>query len=138
MHTFSFSGTNVFAVVCIAAFSGIVTVNPFSTQNGNQILSATTLATNSATPPGIGSLLISGFHVENSTAAYSIDSSFNVTDQIAFSAGVNYGGALAYKITSDGAAENPVWSCNGTGGRLANTIATFQAVSSAVKHQSTQ
>ncbi len=132
-HTFSFVGINVFAVVCVQAWVGF---SVFHTQNGNLILSATTLATNSATPLSTGSLLVSGFHVENSTAAYSIDSGFTISDQVAFSAGVNYGGAFAYKISTDGSAENPIWSCNGTGGRLANSLATFNITSTGlVQHR---
>jgi len=135
-HTFSFTGTNVFCVLTVQAWSGIVTTSPFSTQNGNLTLSATTLATGTVTPPP-GGLVITGFHVENSTAAYSVDSSFTISDQVAFNPGVNYGGAMAYKISSTN--ENATWSCNGTGGRLAVTIATFIPISATgPKHQVSQ
>jgi hypothetical protein len=115
-HTFSTTGTT--SALEVAAFSNVL---GFDVQNGNQGI-ADPISTGSVSPTNNFSLVVSGinFGVAGST---SINTGFTITDQNNFSAGVNYGGALAYLIQTVKGAVNPNWTLGGGGS--ATTIAVF-------------
>ena len=83
-----------------------------------------TIQTGSVTPNGNGRLFVTGlvFHASNTIT---INSEFTIAAQNNWhEAGEAEGGAIAYKIQTSGAAENPIWSwSNAT--FAATTMATF-------------
>ncbi len=125
-HTFTFTGLVVAGAMQVQAFSGVDTSSPFDQESGFGGGAAASGQNPGALTASVASeLFVTGYEKENgSSDVYSVDSSFILTDQATFTAGSNYGGAMAYKVSST--AENPFWSDNHTTtGRNGATMATF-------------
>lgn len=125
-HTFSETGGgtgSTYAALNVSAWSGIA-ASPFDGENGAFNDAASVLSTGSVTPTQGNSLLISGCG-NDSAATLSIDSGYTITDTVSYSSGNSFGQAMAYKIISSGAAQNPQWSASAAV-ELQASIAAFK------------
>lgn len=122
-HTFTYPGS--FGTAEIMAFSGIVTVSPFDTENAGVTVSGTTQHTGSVTPAQAKSLIIAGM---SSSAAdpVTIDSGFTISDQSAFVSSTSFACAAAYLIQSSASAVNPLWTSIDAASDIEATIAVFK------------
>ena len=127
-HTASASGA-IAGAIFFAAFSGGKQTAPADQQSGSNGFVAT-LQPGSITPTEDNELLISVFGINSSGTPISIDSSYTETSEHNFAAGVNYGGAFAYKIQTTATAINPTWTRTNTNG-CATTQASFKAAAAA-------
>ncbi len=135
-HTFTL--TNLypfFGSIKYLALSGASIHLPFDKQNGAiDAASAISggLQTGSVSPSVDNEIIITAL-VATDTAGgetFAIDSGFTISDQIDYSAGNNYGSALAYKIQTTKAAVNPKWTISPAPGWdvAAAVIASFSTV----------
>ena len=113
-HTFTATGSSIYAVMSIAWFSGVATTTPLDQQNGSGGGGMTSPAQpGSITPTEDDELVLSalawssGFDITSVTGMTQIGE----TD---FAGGNNYGGGLAYVIQTTAAAINPGWNYSGT------------------------
>lgn len=129
-HTFTNSGSSIFAPVLAAAFSGGELTDPFDQENGNFAdPDAFTLTTGSITPTEDGELVIAGIWDSGDLGFFSIDDGFTIAKQQAPIGSNNFGGALAYLIQTSAAAANPTWTDVNEKLRVA-VIASFKAAAS--------
>lgn len=112
-HTFTVSGVATISSLCMAAFSGVLTVLPFDVQNGSVTASSTTFLTGSITPAGANELVVAGIG-HGASGVVAIDSGMTITDQVAFSTGNHWGSALAYLVQGAAAAINAKWTVMST------------------------
>lgn len=108
-HTFSNINTNNFSSIAVQAFSGepdSIVVDQISSNN----ISSTTLAPGSITPTKDNALVVTHLAISGAGTPISIDGSFTETDEIDFSSGNYYGGAMAYLIQTTATAANPTWT----------------------------
>jgi hypothetical protein len=108
-HTFTNTGTNNFSSLFVLAFSGDrdqKIIDAVVKSNA----SSTTVSPGSITPTLNDSLLVTGLSISGAGTPISIDSSFTETNELDFSSGNYYGGAMAYKIQTTGSAETPTWT----------------------------
>lgn len=124
-HTFTYAATSIFASIYVAAFSGADTASPFDQENGAQNDGAASLATGSVTPSEANELVVAGFGATDG-GPFGINGGFTITDQLAYSGGNYFGGALAYLIQTSAAAANPTWTPAANAPMVA-VIATFKA-----------
>jgi hypothetical protein len=140
-HTFTCSGSSIYSAACFAAFSGVVTTSPFDVQNGQSggAQSNTTARPGNMTPSVDGELVIVGVSMA-STETVTAPSGFAITNQVAYSGGVNFGGAMAYAVQTTATTTNPLFTGFGAdtaGGVVGATFkpaaggATVQATASA-------
>ncbi len=108
-HTFQADTTGGAPTICVAAFSGVKTASAFDVQNGATGGGVSNLQPGSITPSEDNELLITGYAGISGTPL-SIDLSFTISDQVAYSGGNNMLGALAYLIQTSAAAKNPTWT----------------------------
>ena len=126
-HSWTVSNTGIYASFQVANFMGTDTSSPYESESGNtSAASASTIAPGSVTPAADGSLVVTGFSWNTSSSAVAtIDGSFVVSDQSVYGAGE--GGALAYLLSSSGAA-NPTWTiAPNTSNDRSSTLAVFKA-----------
>jgi hypothetical protein len=129
-HTFTTSKQN--SSMCIAAFSGVKTTSPLNIDIGaSNNNSSTTIQPGSATPSEANELIITVFGSAH-TSTVSIDSSFTITDQVAFVSGQSYGSALAYIVQGAASAVNPTWTATASGTIDAKAVAMSSFKSSSV------
>lgn len=119
---------NSFPTVHFAAFSGADTTASADQENGATTASTTSLATGSVTPSADNELIIAHISLFASVTNLAIDSGFTILDPIDKTAN-HMGGAIAYKIQTTAAAENPTWSWT-TAVQACASIATFKAAPS--------
>lgn len=107
-HTFTGTtgGGSTFPSICVAAFSEVIDFVDGSSENS---ATGTSIQPGSVTPTKNDSLLIAVNAVDGA-GTNSVDSSFSITNAVAYGASVNFGLALAYKKLSTPAANNPTWS----------------------------
>ena len=130
-HTFSFSGTSVFGSIEVQAWSGSHLTAPFDVENGAVDGSPASRSTGSVTPSQDNSLLVAGLASGGGdNSGTTIDLGFTVSDVSVYSAGVNFGGAIAYLVETISAAKNPTWTFNFDFG--AANIAVFKPAGGAV------
>lgn len=122
-HTFTYTGTTIYPVLNVMAFSGSDLSAPFDAENGNNG-SGTSLATNSCAVNNAGEVVVANLCTTAAITGLNIGSSFTGLVSTAYSAGNNIGGAMAYKIASS--AENPSWGWT-TSVPGATGIASFKA-----------
>lgn len=124
-HTFTLTSSTLYPTVNVAAFSG-THATPYDVENGYAEVGApsTTGQPGSVTPSEDNEVLITG--TTHASTVSSIGSSFTITDNIAYGAGTNIGGAMAYKIQTSAGAENPTWTY-GSAQYFTASIATFKA-----------
>lgn len=121
-HNFTVTGSNIYAVISVAAFSGIT---GFDKEAGTTASSSTTCSPGSVTPAANNAVLFTA--VTGDVANFSpcsVGSSFTKTSDIALT-GNNMGGAAGYKIQTTAGAENPTWTHAGSVNSLAVAIAVF-------------
>lgn len=125
-HTFTATNFNGYPSVAVIAFSGAATAAPYDVENGAVQASGTTVSTGSVTPSANNEVLVTGLvHGDPTVSAASIDSSFTVSNQVAYASGDHIGIAMAYKIQTTAGAENPQWTWMAAGAG-AGSIATFK------------
>lgn len=126
-HTFTLTGSSIFAVESVAWFSGANTTAPFDQQNTGGGAGATTGQTpGSVTPSEDNELVVSNLAWVNSITITSV-TGMTLLDQTNFSGGNNYGGGLAYVIQTTAGAINPAWNWTGGPSPANAGIATFKA-----------
>jgi hypothetical protein len=123
-HTFSTA--HAYGAIAMQAFSNTGEIS-FDQENGATTAGATSLATGSVTPGVDDELIVTGIEWGGTMSLASINSSFNKTDEVDASTGVNYGVAMAYLIQTSASAVNPTWSWTTSSAANAR-IATFKAV----------
>lgn len=125
-HTFTLTGTNIWGLIQIQAFSG-AHASPFDAENGALGTADTSIQPGSVTPSENNCLVVSGVACElDSIVSYSIDAGFTITHQKDFENPYNTPGAMAYLVQTTAAAVNPTWSWTNSRTR-ASTIAVFKA-----------
>lgn len=109
-HTWTITGSSVYAFVAIQAFSGISALDQNS---GSSYTNLSSVQPGSITPTYTNELVITsiGFDGGPSSSA-SINLGFTITDQHTSTASA--GGGMAYLIASAASAINPVWTINST------------------------
>lgn len=110
-HTFSMS--QGFCSIAVAAFSGADVNFPFGTFNVNQTNTVTSIAPGSITPPTDNCLVLAALGYRQTTAV-SIDGGFTIAEQKAFISGQSIGVTLAYLIQTNAAGANPTFSWSGS------------------------
>lgn len=129
-HTFTLGGTNIYAGIEVASFSGITSTSPFDQQNGVAGSAAdggtATAQPGSITPSENNELVVAGICVSDSSTV-TINSGMTVAPgQIPYAGGSNPTIAIAYIVQTTAAAINPTWDgWAGTAG-AAFTIASFK------------
>ncbi len=122
-HTFTITATVPAVAVQIIALSGVKATAPFDQQTGQGgSIGSTDCPPGAITASAANSLFVTGFEKENDTGAYPIDSGFTVSDQTTYTPGSNFGGAMAWKVSSG--TENPDWGAT-VAGRTGCAMATF-------------
>ncbi len=118
-HNFRATVTGGFPAIAIAALSGSPSpVSCFENSTTAEVTGSSTAQPGSLTPNVDNEILISGIMLNvPGTTVTSIDSGFQITDQLTNISGVAFGVALAYLIETVAAAQNPTWTLS-----LANTI----------------
>ncbi len=133
-HNFSLNqtGGDLFGTIEIQAWSGSIGASPFDVENGAIDTGATFGQPGSITPSQSNSLIVTGIGLATGDggALSSINSGFTISDEVQFSSGVNYGGAMAYFVQGAAAAINPTWSWNSSENCPIN-IAVFKAAGGA-------
>lgn len=125
-HTFSFSGSAIYVTLCVAAFSGSQTSSdPFDAQNGGNTASGSTLQPGSVGTNG--ELVVTSWGKGGGSGTDTINLSFSISDQAAYSNGNWYGGDLAW-LAATGAV-NPTWTLGSGTADLAASVASFKAAS---------
>lgn len=111
-HTFTRTGSNIYASFDVLAVSGLATTSFFGGSVTATIASgAGTAQAGSVTPTSNGSLVLSAYlFSDGMTGTASIDSGFTITDQQPAGTGTTEGGALAYLIQGTAGAVNPTWT----------------------------
>lgn len=107
-HTFTGTtgGGTTFPAICVAAFSEAINFVDGRSENS---ATGTSIQPGSVTPTQSNALLIAVNAVDGA-GTNSVDSSFSITNAVAYSGGANFGLALAYKELTTPAANNPTWS----------------------------
>lgn len=127
-HTFTvtgISGGNSFPTINVLAFSGATT--GYDIDTGATATSASTLNTGSLAAAENDMLFVTGLVFgDNSAGAVSVDSSFNIQDSVAYSAGNHLGGSIAYLIQTSAGTVNPQWNVANTTADLAASIADYK------------
>lgn len=104
--TRTFTVTATFMSFEVACFSNLTSSPAVGNSGTSDIISGgAAFACGSLAAGGTNNLILSGLLWSNTTIVSTVDSSFTIIDAVPFAGGVNYGGALAYKITSS--TENP-------------------------------
>lgn len=123
-HTFSYADTQGYPALSVLAFSGAHLTTPFQAENGATAASGTSLSAGSVSPSATD-LFVAAFGWNNETYAnVSIGSSFTKQAGVGSSAGVAFGGAIAWKISSS--AEDPAWA-RPNSNAIGAVIAVFKA-----------
>lgn len=124
-HTFTYTtGVATFPSFEVMAFNNIVT-SAFNQSAGTSGTSSTIQA-GSVTPSVAKTLIIATVAINNNGGgSVSIDSSYSITDSVAFSGGLYYGSSSAYKVLSSASAQNPTWNLTNSSTGLSAGIASF-------------
>ena len=102
-HTFTYSGSNTFPGISVAAYSGDLSFDAIVTKT---TVSATSQQSSPLTPDQASSVLVIGL-AHTDTNAMSIDSSFTEREDLSYSDGNNFAIYLADKILVSAAEESP-------------------------------
>lgn len=132
-QTFTANGgaaSSIYANIEVEAWSGLG-VAPFGGENGNVgVGSVTTVTTGSVTPSQSNAILFAGVvFPDNSGGTVSINGGFT-SNVMAYAAGVNYGGGIAYITEPSPAATNPMWNFTNAVSAPAASIIWFKALAS--------
>lgn len=115
-HTVTATGTFGFPAISTLWLGGVDTSSPFDGENGSggttitilQVgLTQPTVDTNEITISGVGWTIATG-------ATLSINQGFTINSSIDYSAGVNFGSAIAYLLNTPGGGTNPTWTLDST------------------------
>lgn len=126
-HTFTVGNGN--PAMAVAAFSGVDAKYPFGQSRLAGASTVTSVQPGSLTPALDANLVVTGISYRDTTSL-SINGGFTISDQVAFSSGVNVGVGMAYLIQTTAAAANPTWSWTNSSDTNC-TIAYFQPTVSA-------
>lgn len=129
-HTFTVSGSGIYAAICASVFSGGTVYGQESGSTAN----AATKQPGSITPAENNELLISGVISNDGTESqptFGVDGGFAKThNQLYFSSNC-YAVAMGYLIQTTAAAANPTWSWGGGAHDVAANMATFKITAGA-------
>lgn len=128
-HTFTYSGSNSFASVCVIALSGTAT-SPFDQQNGAITSTSATGQPGSVTPGQANEIVITAVGYNGGGDVSSINSGFTISDHIPFSSGGYEGSGMAYLIQTSATAANPTFTLTTSVPSITAVIATFKVASS--------
>jgi hypothetical protein len=124
--TFTLSGGGSYASMEVAGFSALSS-NPYDPAGAQGAYNAgvNTVQPGSLTTSVNGELVITctGTSGGSSMFPVSINSSFTISDQVAYSSGNYYGGAMAYFVQPAAGAINPTWSYSANGSITAVQLA---------------
>jgi len=123
-HTFTVSGANCYAGICVGAFSGSNTTAPFDAVTGSNGNNSTSNP-GSLTPSEANCLVIVGANMKFEHLS-SIGSGYTIAQDLTPSAGSWYGTTLCYIVQTSAAATNPTLTYT-TATAFANAIASFKA-----------
>ncbi len=105
-HTFTVSGTNIFAQICPITMQSTDTSTLFDQENGwTNVLGNNIHATGNVTPGSAGEILIAGIGFSGSVSAVTCNNGFSTAVFSNYSPGAYYGGAACYKIQTSIVAE---------------------------------
>ncbi len=126
-HTFTFTGSSVYAGIYVQVFSG-TTGSTIDQQNNNVTPGPTTTTQpGSITPANNNEVVTSGVCFSDSSATYSVNSSMIRTDTNNWNGSSNEGGAAAYIVQTSAGAINPTWTAGTQSiNEAAAVIASFQ------------
>jgi hypothetical protein len=126
-HTFTLSGTGIYAGLWVQAWGGASPAIPSPVDQTNAAINGapTTVQAGPITPVFNNELIVAALGNQDSTSdSYTIDSGFTITDQ---SPGPpEYGGAAAYFVQATAATVNPTWTNSTTTGLMTAVIASFE------------
>lgn len=125
-HTFSTTSSNAPSLF-VAAFAG-ASSSPLDQQDGAGASSGITAVQPGSITPGQSNELIVtflGIAASGNISVSGVNQGFTIAGSETFSAGNNYGGAMAYLIQSTAAAVDPTWIVSGSASLLA-AIASFK------------
>lgn len=123
-HTFTFG--NYYPSVCVQAWS-TVTLAGFDNQSAAFTSSSATVSPGSITPAQATELFVTNVAINGTTGeTASIDNGFTITDQEGFLTANHFGSAFAYKIVSNGAAQNPQWTYSISASQLLSVMGAFK------------
>lgn len=126
-HTFSYSGTNVFATLATAGFSGSA-ASPFDQENGATGSATNSIATGSVTPGQDNELVIAAVSIDGTQGSdLAINGGFTLAEFLNYNGASGFAGCgLAYLIQTTATAANPTWSWTNNV-TAAASIATFKS-----------
>lgn len=123
------TGGSSYPTEMFSAWNGISTHTPLDQQNSAVTASGTSLSPGSVTPSEGNELVISVIAFNNPPqSGLTIDSGFTILDYN-YGVGVNYCGAIAYKVLGAGVTttQAPTWSWSSGATQAASVIATFKS-----------
>lgn len=120
-HTFTASGTGIFASIAVQAWSGSA-ASPFDQQSG-QAATGLTGQPGPITPTQANELIVAGVAVHD-PATLTIDSGFTISDQLSMVGGTYYGVGMAYLLQTTAATVNPTWTAS-TSTSMVPVMASF-------------
>lgn len=125
-HTFTYNGTATYPSIEVQAWNNLAT-SPFDVENWGEANNTNVISTGSVTCSQANGLLIAGLGFnDNSSGAVSINSSFTISNSVAYSGGNAVGSSMAYKILTAIGAENPQWNITNNSNQLIAQIACFK------------
>lgn len=132
-QTFTYSGTATYTSVCVAAFSGVLASSPFDSPGASNTATSISLATGSVTPTLATDFMITAVASGGGGSPFSVDSSFIITNTIAFVASTHYAVGIAYKLSTS-TAQNVTWT-NNVSQVIDVGLAAFKSASGGVRHR---
>lgn len=112
-HTFELNGTDIYGTITMEAFSGAVS-GTLDQHTDNIIASGNTIQPGSITPLHNGELIVAAYCGPpgggSAPPTLTVDSSFIITDGVAYSEGNYFGGAMAYLVQNTAILVNPTWT----------------------------
>lgn len=125
-HTFTYTGSGIYASIGVVAYSGAATTSPLDTgKDSGSAAVGTSLQPGSLTPSEDNCVVVGGFSFDNADTL-SINGGFTIHAQAVKSAANWFGGGIASLIQTTAAAANPQWSLTNST-TLATALAVFKS-----------
>jgi hypothetical protein len=124
-HTFTVSGSSIFASIGVQAFSGVDPSSPFDAENGAINTTSTSLNTNNVSPGQANEVIVAGLAFDG-TGTVSPTAGWTGDSQVALNGGVSYGLAVAHLIETTAASAGCTFSWSGIASTAAACVACFK------------
>jgi hypothetical protein len=137
-HTWTVSGTSIYAAVCVEAWSGIVQASPFDTgkESGRYAGGVRSLASGSITPTDGPKLIVTALATYTpGVTPYTVDSDFINMEGLPTNTNVYYGVGMASLIQPTGVAVDPTWTESGSASNMAACQAAFKVATASLKRR---